>query len=305
MSTALDAVIDGASDSSVRITDLLRRTITIAHRLGAPELQAWARRELSGYADRDGTELPVYRREQVMHAQAVLTGPMGASATMNWTILEAPEKWIEDLFRVEFRQPVAELISMLEQEGEMGRPWPAAAMARWSSLAAEGKAVTIAMMALYSVKTVVQRQSIEAVLDAVRTELLQLALDLQSVAQDAGEAGGTTVDDPHVAAVVNQFFNNIHGGSATIVQGQDVEATVVQVGDVASLAKAATGLGLDQQQVAEYVATVLEAREDPEQTKLQKFAGGVRGGAIALAGGIASNVAADQLLAWARTFLGF
>jgi len=55
----VDQLQEQTLDSSVSISDLLRRVKVVASELGIPDLAAWADRELNGYADDD--EFPKYR----------------------------------------------------------------------------------------------------------------------------------------------------------------------------------------------------------------------------------------------------
>lgn len=221
--------------------------------------------------------------------------------------IDAPrEEPFPQLFEMSFRQPIAELESLTapEREGELGVPWPAFAISRWNELIGEGRATHIDGMGLFSVQTMLPREAVIRVLDAVRTESLQLALDPQDASDAAGEPGGPTVADPQVQRAVNNFITNVYGGTPNIAQGGVVDQRVVQVGDIASLSNAARALGLEDDDLSEYVDATLAARHDPERSKLQAFTKKVRAGAIAFSGGISTNVAADQLLEWAMTFLG-
>lgn len=119
------------------------------------------------------------------------------------------------------------------------------------------------------------------VVDSVRTEIMQLALDLQVTADTAGEPGGPTVNDPEVAQVVNTFITNVYGGSAHVAQALTVEQTVVITGDVGSLTRAARTLGLDGTDLTDYVEAALAARSEPDRRSLSKFLK-VRDGAVAL-----------------------
>lgn len=305
MTSVLDSIIDGASDPSIRTVDLLRRTIAAAHRLRAIAVREWAQRELAGYAGAQDEELPVYRRTQKTGVKAQWSGPFGSSATTVLTPADAPEHF-DRLFEVGFREPIAELEALTEGDSDAALtfPWPAAAHTRWNDLIREGRAAHVQGMALFAAQTIVPRQAMVGVLDAVRTEILQLALDLQDADDSAGEPGGPTVEDPRVEQVVNHFITNVFGGSPTVAQGVSVEQTVVHIGDVASLTRAALALGVTGDDLTDYVDAALAARDDPDQSKLRRFAEKVRTGAVALAAGVGTNLAAEQLLSWAAAFLG-
>lgn len=305
MASVLDAIIDGASDPGVRTVDLLRRTIAAAHRLRASTVRGWAQAELAGYRGSDASTLPVYRRAMKTGVRAQWSGPFGSSASTILTPVDAPEDFGR-LFEIDFREPIAELEAIVELQGDSGMTfaWPAAALSWWNELIAEGRATHVQGMVLFSAHTIAPRQAIVGVVDSVRTEIMQLALDLQDTADTAGEPGGPTVNDPDVAQVVNNFITNVYGGSPHVAQALSIEQTVVITGDVGSLTRAAQTLGLDGADLTDYVEAALAARGEPDRRSLKKFLVKVRDGAVVLGSGVATNIAADQLLAWAVSFLG-
>ncbi|KRD36822.1 hypothetical protein ASE27_10220 [Oerskovia sp. Root918] len=306
MATALDRIIDGASDPSVSTSDLLRRTLAAAHRVRADEVKGWAERELSGYDGIEEEELPTYRRGLDTAVKANWAGPFNSSVTTSLTPLDKPDDWFSPWFRVVFRQPVSELESYADVAGELGLPWPVVALSRWNEMIDAGRAVHVDGMRLYTAETKVAKQAVVGVLDAVRTEVMKFALDLQSAADTAGEPGGPTVEDnPKVEGAVTNFYMNVYGGAPTIAQGASVTQTVtVNVGDIGSLARAAESLGLAGGDVTEYVEAVLEARNDPDKSKLREFAERVGRGVVTVGNGIVGNIAATKLLEWGTTFLG-
>ncbi|MCL3863001.1 hypothetical protein [Actinotalea sp. K2] len=303
MPTALERIIDGASDPSVSTADLLRRAVAVAHRLRADQVKTWAEHELRGYVDVVEEELPIYRCAQVSIAKAQWTGFGGSSATTHLRVSDAPSQFAP-LFEIAARQPVSELESLAVSEDGLAIPWPAAAVSWWNRLIDEEKAVHVSGMYLFSMRTEVPRQLLVSVLDAVRTQVMNLALDLESAGAQTGEVGGPTVDDPPVRAAVTTFVTNVYGPGAAITQAGWIDKLTVNVGDVDSLARAALALGLGQADVATYVEAVEAAQDDPERSKLSKFLEAVKSGGLSVAGGIASNVAADQLLKFAMSFLG-
>jgi hypothetical protein len=305
MPSALDRIIDGASDPSVGIADLLRRTIAAAHRLRAQSVREWAQRELSGYEGVGEGELPVYRQPQPTTVRAHWAGYMGTSATTTLTPPDMPEEWFSPWFKVAFRQSVSELESYVGTEGELTLPWPGAVVGRWNALAEKERAIHISGMSLFAADMRIPKQALVGVLDAVRTEVLNLAIDLQTADDAAGEAGGPTIEDPKVGEVVTQFVTNMYGGTATIAQGSHIEQSVTVVaGDVGTLTQAAKSIGLEGEALTEYIEAVLAAKDDPKTSKLRTFLDKVRSGAVNVAGGVASEIATDQLMEWAIIFLG-
>ena len=72
----LREIQDGATEDSVSLGSLLRKTKLLATRIGVKEIGAWAEHELSGYGNTE--ELPPYRGpfEAVVLGNAI--GPFGS-----------------------------------------------------------------------------------------------------------------------------------------------------------------------------------------------------------------------------------
>ena len=77
----------------------------------------------------------------------------------------------------------------------------------------------------------------------------------------------------------------------------------MRVGDDAALHRAATQAGLSLADIDEFVAAVEEER-DPDGPRTVRFLSRVRSGAVALAGGMTSEVAAGLLVEAIGQFLG-
>lgn len=304
MASALDRIIDGASDPSVTTSDLLRRALVTAHRLRTSELQDWAQRELSGYDA--AAELPVYRRARPAGVEAQWSGAFNYCATTVLQPTDMPEDAFAPFFQTAFRESVAQLELLHGTDEELGRPWTTDALVRWNELIDAGQAASMGDAYLFSARTMMPSHAIAGVIDSIRTQVMCLALELQAADGDAGEAGGPTVeDDSGVERAVTTFITNVFGGAPTIAQGSAVtQAVTVNAGDIVSLSRAAGSIGLVADDVSEYVAAVLDARNDPDKGKLRVFVEKVRSGALALGNGVIGNVAATKLLEWGTAFLG-
>src|ERR1700692_1568687 len=70
----LDKIIDGATESTEPVSNLLRRCLVLAHDLKNEKLAAWASMELNGYQRDD--PLPSYRTIRIV-ARGFFIGPYG------------------------------------------------------------------------------------------------------------------------------------------------------------------------------------------------------------------------------------
>lgn len=300
----LDDIIDGASSDAVTTTNLLRKVQTLAHRVDAATLRAWARAELDGYAS--GDLLPAYRGPFDASVQGVWSGPMGASARVGVSSIGVPDE-LSSLFKMDFRQGLAEIEQLSASGSDLSSPWDPYGVGRYNELIAAGVVPHMQWMSLASASRVVTPALLRGIVESVRTQALELALDLQAANASAGEVGGPTRQDPAVDRAVVMNINHIYGDGANVAQGSGITQTsTVTKGDVAGLAAALSKLLTDPKVIGEAIAIITGDDPEPEKrTKLQKVGDVIRRGSVSLAGGIASDVAADRLLELAGQFLGW
>lgn len=106
MTALVPELVNMASDPAVTTTQLLRRALVIANRLGVPEIVSWIDSELNGYKG----EVPAYR---IIHGELKVHNPyhgliplrMNSSKQMQW------------LTEHDDRQSIPELENMLEKKG--------------------------------------------------------------------------------------------------------------------------------------------------------------------------------------------
>ena len=300
--TRLSQVIDAAASSTTPLADLLRQVRIVASRASASELDAWAARELNGFSGE--AVVPTYR------------GPFLAPAQGNWysmvryienatlTHVGVPASFRDAWFMMTLRQPVAELESLAQGNGDPQFPWDPTAVALYDGYAQARKVSHPLDHHLVSASTLIPRGHILGMLDTLRTRVLELALDLERVSTEVGEPDGPTITNPAVAAAAQSFYINVYGDGAIIATGAyaDLKSIVVR-GDSASLRAAAVKLGLSGDDADEFIDAVA-AEQAVDGPRTRTFLDRVRSGAITLAGGIAASGAADLLIELAKAFLG-
>lgn len=299
----LAAIIDAATTSATPTVDLLRQVKVLASRTGAKDLDDWASGELNGL--RDGKLVPKYRGPFDVPAFGTWMSVVRYATGQALTSVGVPDEFRDGWFRVTLRQPVGELEALVASEGaDPTIAWDSWAVARYDQYAQAGKVTRMEGHHLVEAHTSVPRPFISGVIDTIRTRVLDLALSLEAVAPDAGDRGGPTIEDPPVAAATQQFHITVYGDGTTIATGDyaRVKATVVK-GDLPSLREAAIGTGLSAADADEFVAAV-KSDGTPDGSAVQRFIDRVRTGAVTLAGGIATGVAADALIELAKAYLG-
>lgn len=215
----LREIQDGATDSTGRLADLLRKTKILSARLGSPQLAEWVDKELNGYARED--TLPNYRKAGPNRVTGNFAGIAG-SGLENGEIPQAcvDKDDVARLFHHEFVEGIAHYEELLAGGGaDFAVPWPGNAVLKYASRVYQH-------MTMLSARQTLTAGAIYGVLDAVRTRLLDLALEIERENPDAGEAplGGVPPVPPEIVA---QHFQSIivqgsHNTIAGAVQQQQI-----------------------------------------------------------------------------------
>lgn len=299
--TLLDEVISQASDGDA--TAMLRKLMIVAHRLKAKTLFTWVQNELNGY--KSPNELPSYRGPKNAVVQAVITGPMGGKGTNTLSSIGVPDGY-EHLFKVYLFDPLAGIESLASSPDNVGVPWDPAAVGLYNGWIQEGKVAFLELWGVYSATRMISQSTLRGVVDIVRTTALEMALDLQSEYPDAGEVDGPTVQDPAVNATVMHITNNIYGSVTGLAQGNEVRQKVaVEVGDLVGALTVARAF-LSNDAIADLSRIFTEPGSETEKRrKLERFVHAIRGGTVSLAGGVASNLAAEGVMDLASQFFGW
>jgi hypothetical protein len=295
--TLLDEIVDGSSDGSVSTPNLLRKVQIAATRLGATEIVDWAKSELSGYSDE--AEVPGYRKTTTP-VEGTFAGPMRSFIPMNLSSVGLPPdlaRW----FSIELRQPLEELSSLTEMDGDPGRPWPPFVVNAYEETGVH----RLELHGLFSAKNVLTRQYLKGIIDSVRNKAMEFGLELQTAFPAAGSVGGPTLQtEPQLGPVVYNITNNITGHGTNIGAGSNVrQKSSVKAGDLNSLRQAAEDLGLSQTEAHEF-ADAVHQDKSIEGPRVSRVLEKVRAGAITVAGSIASDTATNSLMDLAKAYLG-
>jgi len=153
-------------------------------------------------------------------------------------------------YKVAFHQAISELEPLSQSEQALQNPWDANIVARVNHLIDEGNVTLVPMHHLATAYKVVTPHQIRAVVDGVRTRVLNLALDLEKIAPDADEPDAAPVDAVKVRYVIN---DNIYGDGNAIAMGSagaTQHTSVVKPGNLTSLLQAVAEAGLPPDEVA-------------------------------------------------------
>ncbi|HEU5475825.1 MAG TPA: hypothetical protein VFV67_34750 [Actinophytocola sp.] len=261
--TLLDEIIESASGDDVPVSSLLRKVKVLASRIGTGDLAKWVEHELVGYSNSD--ELPSYRGPFEAEVLGHFSGPMG-SGLNNAPIPPSafPENLREGyLFKVAFPQPIAELqeLGKAKSADNLGSPWPADAISMTNYMLQQGRIKLYPYMGLMQATRRVSPQQLSAIIDTVRSRVLDLALTLEGVSPGVGERGTSKID----TATAQTIINNIYGGSNNVaIQSSDFHQEIAAPprGDEAALISSLASIGISESQIGELRDALRADREE-------------------------------------------
>lgn len=263
--TLLSELVSGASGDTVPVATLLRQLKVIAARTEAAPLAEWVRHELDGYPSAD--DVPSYR------------GPLGAvvlgdfvgvanSQIRNFAIPPGtfpPEARDSGLFQLWLTQPVAELGQLATRESTL-IVWPPDAVTAYNHGVRLGiiQGIVRDDMVLVQATRPVPAAVFVGVLDAVRTRVLDLALELEAAAPGAGQPDAPAETKAQAAQVVNYHFNgpatNVAIASTKVTQS--VTVALPARGDEAALLRYLGAHGVDPSRLVELREALEHDRAD-------------------------------------------
>ena len=198
---------------------VLRRAKVLAARLDSPLLRGWVDHELNGYPD--GATLPPYRAQRPVAVLGDFDGLRFRTSNAPIPRLAVPERYHDGpLFHFAFWEPVAVYEELLRiQPGDLADPWPPEVVAILQPQVFQG-------MTCVRAWRVVSRGDVIAVIDGVRNRLLDLVLELEREAPEAGEvpAGELGLSGERVSGIIHM---TIYGGTTSVSDGSiHVQGTV-------------------------------------------------------------------------------
>lgn len=193
MATLVEQLQQEALDHKVPISQLLRRVKLIAAKLGLAAPAEWVDHELNGY---DG-EVPQYRR--------IRGQPQAHNPFHGWIPIHGHAEFVEAISAQWVGQSVASLESLLQGKGTLYFPFSPHQV----ELINRGADVQLAKMGLR-----VDRSSIVGILDAVRSKVLDWAIELERQGILGTEVGFTR-EETRKAQAVSIHIANFHGNLAT------------------------------------------------------------------------------------------
>lgn len=275
MSRLSDIIAASTTDTTFPVASVLRMVKVVAARMDTSPLADWVDNELGGYPA--GVAVPDYRGPFCAEVLSEWNGPFESIAR---NVPLAPSAVPEDLrwlgaFEVTFRESISEL-ERLAKLDSLAYRWPSDLVALLNGHIAEGEVSEIVRdHVLVSAVKISSPSRAAAAVDSVRTRVLDLALQLEKVAPDAGELGAAPADPAIVNNIVNTYVYG-HGNAVAVDSPGAVQHSGgVQPGDLGSLLGAAEDLGFAPEDIAE-LKDAVEGDAVDEETPAGKPGGRVK-----------------------------
>lgn len=307
VASTMERAIDALSDPDVSIADALRRLLVVARRIEADDLAEWIKQELGGFSK--DVESPDYRDGSSCLIAVRFDGYGGAFQTRRMSAVELPPELNGVLKGFRLGMPIAEIDALANGDGDTDPQMqlPAQWLQRFRDLAAEDRVPHMPLFTANHAAIVVPRTYLRGLLDRVKTVALDLALDIEDAAPDAGDSGGPTVDtEPALREAVASHMTLIFASNSnvSVASGAGSVAMQLQVGDLEGFLAVARTI-LDEDGVSDLEAALREDGGEPGDAT-RGFLDRVRSGAYGLVGGLAVNGAYDGLMTMlGQVFPGF
>lgn len=263
----LREIQDGATEDTVSLGSLLRKTKFLASRIGVKEIGEWAERELSGYERYE--DLPPYRGPFPATVLGNAIGPYGKEL-QNFPIppLALSEEYRDgSLFKLYLMKGVTELEAVAASKETARAPWSPNTVMGFPEIS-KGSSVQIDQtMTWVQIWRAVPYTTVIGVLDAIRTRLLDLSMQLGEE-EPSAEREQRLTDPERVEQATKIFYNTVYAGTANVAIGnRDVHQTqeLPASFDTDGLMKYLRKLGLDDDMINELQDALDEDAEEEDE----------------------------------------
>ncbi|MGW8744709.1 AbiTii domain-containing protein [Streptomyces sp. NPDC055794] len=206
----LQDLIRDAAGEEVSTASLLRQARIVATRLRISEALSWIDRELAGYPDED---VPAYRGPFPVHTLGDFAGPFGSGMTnAPVAVSMLPERFNPSrLGKTSINSSVSEIEDLLNGnlKNGLGVPWTADMVAQFNFHHTRGDFTMYEGMGATRIWRQLSPSLLRAILDAVRTRILDFALQLEAENPEAGEKAGESLVTPEKG---NEIFHTVING---------------------------------------------------------------------------------------------
>jgi hypothetical protein len=217
MSALVPELVNMASTPSISTTDLLRKSLVVARRLAAPVLTEWINSELTGYKV---GEIPDYRR---LRGQLMAFNPQHG-----YIPFFPPVEMVEMLADFPAHQSIPELIHLKSSDTGIYSHFPPDI--EQTLMQMMRKSPGVAMRPALKFSTV----QIEGIIEAVRSRILDWALDLECRGI-FGDGMSFTTQEKQAVSEKHYHFGNITGSQIQISTSESSQTQTTKSVDIEAL----------------------------------------------------------------------
>ena len=219
--TLLQALRDNLLDESEPLAGLLRKCLLLGAETGSDQLRAWARHELSGYAD--GDDLPDYRK---FDAPPISIDSQNGNTWIKGQIidrLQMPLKVREFVpAGFHFHQPVEELEQLAKQKSlSFTSPGLAMAASTWNR-------ELDMFQNIIGMHYVMSSSAVAGIIGQIRTRLVEFVADLTAGTPISELPSKGRVDQVVAERLVGNVYNTtVHNVSGAVAVGDESKSKSV------------------------------------------------------------------------------
>ncbi len=249
-----------ASDDTIEITTLLRKALIVSSKLNLSDFEDWIKSELNGY--RNDSSLPEYRK-----ARAEIRAAHPVQGFIPF-VIDLPQ--IEDELRDFYIQDsVRSIIDVLEKTrtsgGAIHQPLSGAMQRLFIEL--QQHAGSFNPLPVY---LIIGRNQMAAVIDSVKTAVLEWALKLERNGILGENMTFSEEEKSRASAGMNIYIENFNGAIGEVrdsIIKQNMKTSIYQ-GDVNTLTNYLRQKGIGDQDLADLDSAI---KEDPPKIAGKKF----------------------------------
>lgn len=249
-----------AMDNSVEISDLLRKALLVAKKLGLQNFQEWIGHELYGYK---GEEVPSYRK---VRAELRLNNPYHGLIPFYFQDSELADIFLD----ISLVQPIGSIVDLIKNQ----EPNSTGPIAR---LSPEQENILLKIKGKFSpppVRTISVNQLV-ALVDVVRTKILEWVLDLESqgiLGEGLTFSNAEKIKASSTTSIRIENFQGVLGNieNSSVAQNLDLS---INKGDFEGLQKKLKKLGVEQNDINELKTAFEHELEIKEREKFGEKVG--------------------------------
>lgn len=213
----LSEIMERASDSTRPVADAVRQVKILGFRINSETLSDWAEKELVGYSVDD--DLPRYRKPRHLPVTGTWRG-RGSQRVEQLSTAGIPKNFLDAHFSASFTHSISEMESIAAASEDPVINWDPYTVEQYVRFVdSKIGGVSYQYMSLMRASLRIPRYMVIGALDAIRSRIVDLCLELEKSAPESGTLNGPTRADSGVRDAEAKFYFNIYGDNANIATG--------------------------------------------------------------------------------------